>query len=268
MSIYQKIAEKLQFVAPGFYKERYFKKLKNLSEQSFLANNVEPELFWIKDFLERNAVFFDIGANVGAYLYQLENKLAPQNVYAFEPNRELYRRLRRIFPHHHVYPLAISDENKTAEFKIPVINGKVYNSRGTLQTDFVENGEKKFFTEKVKVIKLDDWAGLEGIRRIDFIKIDVEGNEIQTLYGAKNVIKKFRPVLMVEMEQRHHQKPLQEMIAEIENWNYTANFLNRENFTLQKIDEEVLKSQNENLLKDKNSYINNIIFIPNQIKTH
>jgi hypothetical protein len=51
-----------------------------------------------------------------------------------------------------VLPLALSDENTMAEFKVPVINGKTIASRGTLNTSYKEKGEEKSYTEKVKVI--------------------------------------------------------------------------------------------------------------------
>ena len=91
---------------------------------------------------------------------------------------------------------------------------------------------------------------------------------METLRGAEKTIKKFKPVLMVEMEQRHHEKPLQQMVSEIENWNYTAHFLNRQNFRLQKIEDDFYKIQKENELINKNQYINNIIFVPNYQKKH
>jgi hypothetical protein len=98
MSLYQKIAEKLQYISPNFYKKRYFKTLNNLNKDNFSERNVEPELVWIKEYLPKNAVILDIGANVGTFLYQLENKLDHEHIYAFEPNKKLYTRLKRLFP--------------------------------------------------------------------------------------------------------------------------------------------------------------------------
>jgi len=261
MSLYQRIAEKLQYISPNFYKKRYFKSLNNLTKDNFSSRNVEPELVWIKEFLPKNAVILDIGANVGTFLYQLENKLDHENIYAFEPNKKLYRRLKRLFPAMRIFPLALSDENTTAEFKVPVINGKMVASRGTLNTDYKEKGEEKSYTEKVKVIKLDEWAAIEHFKKLDFIKIDVEGNEMKTLKGAKQIISKFSPTLMVEMEQRHHQTPIWDEISEVESWGYDANYLNRNTFELKKLTEEILL-KNISDEKNKTEYINNIIFIP------
>lgn len=266
MSLYQKITEKLQFVSPKFYKIRYFKNFKNLTKENYSQRNIEPELIWIKNFLSKNAVIIDIGANVGSYVYQLEKKLSAEHIYAFEPNKKLYSRLKRLFPHIHIYPLALSDKNETAEFKVPIINGKTYDSRGTLMVDYAENGEQNHLIQQVKVVKLDDWGGLENLKKIDFIKIDVEGNEIKTLDGAKNTIQKFHPVLMVEIEQRHHEKPIYQIITEIENWNYTSYFLNRKNFELEKLTETIILNQTQNFMTNKKEYINNIIFLPKHPK--
>ncbi|KQR93486.1 methyltransferase FkbM [Chryseobacterium sp. Leaf180] len=266
MSLYQQLAENLQYISPGFYKQRYFKSLNQLTKDNFSQRNVEPELVWIKDFLKKDSVFLDIGANVGTFLYHLEGKLRPQNTYAFEPNSILHKRLRRLFQKINIFPYALSDANTEAQFKVPVINGKKMASRGTLVTEFRENGEEKSLTEKVQVMKLDDWAIQENLSKIDFIKIDVEGNEMKTLQGGKHVIQKFLPVLMVEMEQRHHKKPIWQKISEVESWGFDAHFLNRKTFTLEKLSEEILL-QNISDEKNKTEYINNIIFLPKSPKT-
>lgn len=264
MSLYQRIAEQLQYISPEFYKSRYFKKLKGLSENNFSLRNIEPELVWIKELLSSDAVIFDIGANVGTFLFHFENKLKPQNIYAFEPNGKLFQRLKRLFPKVNLSAVALSNENTTAQFKVPVINGKLVTSRGTLNTDYREKGEEQSQTETVEVVKLDDWILKQNIQNIDFIKIDVEGNEMKTLRGGKSTIQKFKPILMVEMEQRHHETPIWNEISELESWGFDAHFLNRKTFNTEKLTEEILL-KNINDEKNKTEYINNIIFIPNNI---
>lgn len=262
MSIYSNIAEKLQYVSPSFYKERFLKKLKGLNRENILERRVEPELLWIKDYLSENDVYMDIGANVGAYLYQLENKLQPQNIYAFEPNEKLCKRLKRIFPAVHTLPLALSDENTFAEFKVPVMNGKKIHSRGTLQTKLREEGESASEIHKMKVIKLDDWAEIEHFTRLNFIKIDVEGNELHTLRGAKKTLQKFKPTIMVEIEQRHHEEPVWNIISEVENWGFEAHYLDRNSLNLEKLTKNLIEAQNSENVKQYAEYINNIIFVP------
>ncbi len=261
MSLYQQLAENLQYISPTFYKERYFKNLKYLTKDNFSQRNVEPELVWIKEYLNDDAVIFDIGANVGTFLYQFESKLKHQNIYAFEPNKKLNTRLKRLFPSMNISSVALSDENTTAEFKVPVIKGKMVASRGTLNTSYKEKGEERSYTETVEVVKLDDWTKSKNLQKIDFIKIDVEGNEMKTLFGGKETIQHYKPTLMVEMEQRHHDEPIWNKISEVESWGFEANYLNRKSFALEKLTHEILL-KNISDEKNKTDYINNIIFIP------
>ena len=276
MSVYSKLAENLQYISPTYYKSRFFKKLKGLSAQNLLERKVEPEFLWIKEILGKNSVFIDVGANVGAYLYTLENHLKPENIYAFEPNQQLFKRLKRLFPKVNLFSLALSDVSTIAEFKIPVINGEKVHTRGTLQTSIKEKNEEKTILQKVEVKPLDDLVFDEvyieqdrnaqtnkfNLKKLDFIKIDVEGNEMQTLRGAKKTIEKFKPILMVEMEQRHHKENLWTLISEIADWGYSVNYLDRKTLQPKLLTEEFLNQQNPDNVKNYKDYINNIIFLP------
>ena len=268
MSVYSKLAENLQYISPSYYKSRFFKKLKGLSAQNLLERKVEPEFLWIKEILGKNSVFIDVGANVGAYLYTLENHLKPENIYAFEPNQQLFKRLKRLFPKVNLLSFALSDVSTIAEFKIPVINGEKVHTRGTLQTSIKEKNEEKTILQKVEVKPLDDLVfdktqtNKLNLKNLDFIKIDVEGNEMQTLRGAKKTIEKFKPILMVEMEQRHHKENLWTLISEIADWGYSVNFLDRKTLQPKLLTEEFLNQQNPDNVKNYKDYINNIIFLP------
>lgn len=260
MSVYSRLAENLQYIAPSYYKIRFFKKLKDLSAYNLLSRKVEPEFLWIKEVLSKDSVFMDIGANVGAYLFTLENHLEAENIFAFEPNPSLFKRLKRLFPKVNLSPLALSDISTIAEFKIPVIKGEKIHTRGTLQTSIKEKNEEKVILQKVEVKPLDDLK--LDLKKLDFIKIDVEGNEMQTLRGARKTIENYKPVLMVEMEQRHHQENLWTLISEIADWGYSVNYLDRKTLKPTILTEKFLNQQNPDNVKNYEHYINNILFLP------
>lgn len=262
MSVYSNIAENLQYVSPKFYKDRFFKNLKNLNEQNILERKIEPELLWVRNYLKKNDVFMDVGTNMGAYLYILEDRLQHHNIFGFEPNKKLCMRLKRIFPDMRIVTLALSDANTYSEFKIPVINGKKILTRGTLHTEIKEMGENSSERHTVKVLRLDDWAEIEHFTRLNFIKIDVEGNELQTLRGARETIQKFKPTLMVEIEQRHHQEPIWNIISEVAGWGFKAHYLSRKSFEPVPLTKNLLEEQNSDNVKKYKQYINNIIFVP------
>ncbi len=263
MSLYSSLAEYLQFFAPSFYRQRFFKKLNGLTPENVLKRGIEPEFLWLSGYLKPNDVFMDIGANVGAYIYQAEKIIPAENIIAFEPNPGLYRRLKRIFRKVSIYPVALSDETTEALFKIPVIHGKKVHSRGTLLTNLREKDEEKSVMGKVKVTTLDDWTAQYRPEKISFVKMDVEGNEIRTAKGAGNTIRRFHPTLMIEIEQRHHQEPVWNFIRETEQLGYTAHYLNRKTLQPERLTEEFYRKQLSDNVKNYQQYINNIIFLPN-----
>ena len=58
--------------------------------------------------------------------------------------------------------------------------------------------------QKVKVAKFDDFQTEIDFNRIDFVKIDVEGFEMQVLRGMKCLVESRKPALLIEIEQRHN----------------------------------------------------------------
>lgn len=49
----------------------------------------------------------------------------------------------------------------------------------------------------VSTLSLDDFVSKEGLSRVDFIKMDIEGSELKALYGAEKTIRAFRPKLAI-----------------------------------------------------------------------
>ena len=60
--------------------------------------------------------------------------------------------------------------------------------------------------EPVPVIGLDVWAEESGLDALDFVKMDVEGSEVRALLGARKTLERFRPILVVEYNQRTLEK--------------------------------------------------------------
>jgi hypothetical protein len=86
-------------------------------------------------------------------------------------------------------------------------------------------------------------------KNIGFIKIDVEGHEKEVIEGSKNLIKKFKPILLVEIVERHTKKPVLNTINFIKQFGYKPFYVKGKNlYNLQKLN---------NLNKE-----NNYIFIP------
>lgn len=216
----------------------------------------EVELFFINDFIEKDSVVFDIGSNEGLYLLLFESAQKYNKIYGFEPIPVLNKRLKGFFPNLSIFDFAISNQTNIGKFKVPLINDKRYDTRGTLENfeEVNETGQNVF---EVKTISMDDFVEKYKIENLGGIKIDVEGHELKAIQGGLNTLKKFRPFLMIEIEQRHHADlKIESIFEEVLNCGYQGFFFDPievKFFPIANFDYE--KHQNR-----KNCYINNFLF--------
>ena len=136
----------------------------------------------------------DVGANRGLYARRLA-KLCPR-VIACEPQPGLASRLVAATPANViVLPVALSHTAGETSFRIPLVGSVPAHTRGTLDAGDGRAGEE-VSTITVLRLRLDD---LE-LERVGFMKIDVEGHELDVLHGAADTIERWRPRLLVECE--------------------------------------------------------------------
>jgi FkbM family methyltransferase len=158
-----------------------------------------PSLNFAESFLmqnsDRNDPCIDVGANLG--IRSLLALSEGRQVYMVEPNEELNklneeRCILNGFKHYQILPIGSSNEKGTAEF---YIDESSYNS--SLDVNILNNN----VLDKSVKISLDTLDNmLSGIsQRPAYIKIDVEGHEIQVLKGAEGIIKKWYPPFIVEV---------------------------------------------------------------------
>lgn len=155
--------------------------------QRFLGT-LEPEMKYLSLLVNPSFVAIDVGANKGIYSYALA-KYA-RHVYCFEPIVELcdyiknYKTTKLT-----VINSALSDEAGNLTLRIPLKGGRRVTTRASLISS--DEGEPR----KVQVNKLDFY----GYKDVGFIKIDVEGLEEKVISGGLDTVRKYKPVLLIEM---------------------------------------------------------------------
>lgn len=160
----------------------------------------------------RNAI--DVGANKGTYSYFL-GRLCPR-VHAYEPNPAMRSVLKRIVNRNVVIsPKAVSNSNGPAVLAVPCKDERASNNIGTLRLNRVDGA---YHPVAVEQVRLDD----EPLTNIGFIKIDVEGFELEVIAGAENLLRRDRPVLLVEIIEEHTGRPVSESVAYIERLGFHA----------------------------------------------
>ena len=208
----------------------------------------------------------DVGANTGKYSSVLEDLVGSQNLYIFEPLPRLYPQLRRRFRRAHVFNVALSNADGTATIRVPYIDGQRFDSRATLSAhrEPSQTGSDEI---SVQLFALDSIVHSMALDSIGFIKIDVEGHEDAVLAGAVQTIARFRPLLLVEIEARHHAFPIAEIFAKVESLGYKGYFIDPGALRLREIaDFDVQRDQNQEDFVARRfvRYLNNFFFVPDE----
>ena len=135
----------------------------------------------------------DIGCFKGEILYEMI-RLAPEGFhFAFEPMPPYYNQLKSRFNGNvKIFPYALSEGSGISNFKF-VKNAPAYSGL-KIRNYNIQNPDIEDI--KVETTSLDEI--IPETLPIHFIKLDVEGGELQVLRGAKNLIKKDKPVIVFE----------------------------------------------------------------------
>ncbi len=134
-------------------------------------------------------VIFDVGANIGKYSLECVRFVKNSEIYAFEPSKKTFETLKnnlKNFKGIHLHNIGFGRKNKT---EILFYNEK-NSGLASLHNRNLEHMNILFNKkEKVKIETVDSFCKKNSIKEIDLLKIDVEGNELNVLKGAKNMLK-------------------------------------------------------------------------------
>jgi FkbM family methyltransferase len=156
-------------------------------ELSFLTRIV----FWLDD----NSVIIDGGANIGYVSIPIATQYKNKNleIHAFEPQKMLFYALGGT--------VALNDlNNVTLHNKcLGAVSGKanIPEIDFSQKSDFgmvAVSKDKEENVREVDVVAIDDM----NLRRLDFLKLDIEGYECEALRGGIETIKKYRPWIWIE----------------------------------------------------------------------
>ena len=239
-----------------FFKKFFFPEgflLKRRLQRSIKRND-EQEINLVKKFIKSGTDSIDVGVYRGVYSYEMSKY--SEKVHSFEPNPIIFKyinkNLKKFIKNIHLYNFALSNQNKTMNLKIPIRNS---NSNKEIFEEYYEMGKATIHNEnnfenyenfEIQTKKIDE---LNFDNKISFIKIDVEGHELEVIEGAINTIKRDKPVLLVEIEKQYTKKEVAESINFINSLGYKSYFFNKKD----------LKSTTE---LNNLDLFNNFIFFP------
>lgn len=177
----------------------------------------DPEMELLCQALHAGVRAIDVGANEGLYTHAFARTGA--QVEAFEPLpachavlRAYARRRRGVSAH----PVALGAAAGTAMLSVPRRNGRAVTGHASLEP---RGGDVDRVTVDVRT--LDSY----GFDRVAVLKVDVEGHELSVIRGARETITRWRPLLLLELEQRHLAFPLAQAFAEVLSLGYLGQFV-------------------------------------------
>ncbi|MEB3830754.1 FkbM family methyltransferase [Phormidium sp. CCY1219] len=145
--------------------------------------------------LDKSSNCIDIGCNMGDFLTKIIEFAPEGHHYAFEPIPHLAERLKKRFTEVEVKQVALSDkEGETTFWYVP--NAPALS--GLEKRDYTRWGYKNVEPEPlpIKIKTLDNL--LDPDFPVRFIKLDVEGAEMQVFQGANRILKTYQPYLYFE----------------------------------------------------------------------
>lgn len=169
----------------------------------------------VKGIIDPSRDCLDVGANVGFYTVALATFLRGVaqggQVFAFEPHEGNYRRLveniviNQLGETAHAHQLGLSNSAGKAELTLreDFANG---SSTGNAAIAINVQIDRDFPTVHIPLAKLDESRHLlrDGGRRIDFVKVDIEGHEDYFLEGAADTLNQARPVILMEINKPYY----------------------------------------------------------------
>ena len=153
----------------------------------FFESDILQEL---QPYIKKNAVILDIGANIGNHSVYWAIKSEAKRIYSFEPLEDIFKILKKnteingLTEKVKLFNIGLSNEKTNGSISF-------YNPADIGRTSLKQNINGNLLLNKLDNIKIKENA-------IDFIKIDVEGHELQVLQGARETLMKYKPIIFIE----------------------------------------------------------------------
>ena len=161
-------------------------------------------------------IALDIGANIGNHSIFFSKYF--KKVFAFEPNPKTYDLLlinSKLISQKKIVPYNFGLSNNNGNLSLKSNPSNIGASRIiSLPTNQLKNN-----ITNIKVKIADEIKSIQ-TEKISFIKIDVEGHEINALKGAENIIKSNKPIIVFEQQAKEIKNQSSEVIEYLTTLNY------------------------------------------------
>lgn len=210
---------------------RIFKDVSSLSRVLLNSKNYEAkETKLVIKVIKKNMTIIDAGANFGWYsllFAKLIGKGSKNKIYSFEPIPKVFSELN--------HNIKLNNFRSIKTFNYALGSKNSYVTLGTPYFNFIGSSgatsEFLNFSKKIncKIYKIDTVVKVNKIKKIDFIKADIEGGELNLLKGAEKTLRLYKPKIFIEIVDIHCSRfghTQHDVIQFLLNLNYKGFFMN------------------------------------------
>ncbi|MDA9171056.1 FkbM family methyltransferase [Alphaproteobacteria bacterium] len=199
-----KLSTNSYMLALAWFYRLFIKKSNSRLIKKFDKINIKSKK--IKSYISSNDIILDIGSHGGSWAFFLSALVPKGKVICFEALPLYSKALRNVVTlstkkNIIVRNAAVLNKNKT----VSITWKDEKNNRLTGMTRLSKKGDMQSQKLKVKGIKIDDFFNNfdDKVTRISFIKMDIEGAELFALQGSLELIKKNKPIIILEFVPAH-----------------------------------------------------------------
>lgn len=192
----------LKFILSPFLGKRRFQGLFHLLYQfslkglnygggaDFRASGEERALKYAASKTAPGGVFviFDVGANEGGYALAAREIVGHAKIYAFEPAPHTFHKLKAVSlaaPNIEVFNLGLGAKNQPADLRV---SESASGLTSLYDREVFKRENFPTFTVRINLETVDDFCARHSVSRINFLKLDVEGHELEVLKGARQML--------------------------------------------------------------------------------
>lgn len=178
-----------------FFLEEGFAFLKNISH--------DPE-----------AVALDIGSNDGTSIALIRKAKPNSYIHSFDPVHKIHERIYN----HKFHNLGLSSKIGTLDFFVPTVTGyELTQYASTHKEKVIDRIYKDFGKDVIDISfrKVTSEVSTVDLLKLKpfFIKVDVEGHELEVLKGASETIRIFKPILLLEIQDFTQYEELRDFLS-------------------------------------------------------
>ncbi len=172
------------YISRTDWKSYYFSEIKK-NKLNLSFNEIYKNIY-----KENNGLtIFDVGANIGQTVERMKRDFNLKEMHCFEPNVKAFQKLKKYSSNKIIVNnFALGNKEYFRDF---------YNYPKSSSSSFFKINKKSSIYEinqnyhinKIQIKKLDDYTNTKNINKINILKIDTQGFEVEVLSGAENLIK-------------------------------------------------------------------------------